>query len=278
MILRRVSLLGFAGLHDVEHEFAAPVTVVTGEAASGKTTFLLTLIAAIETFSRTGARVIDLHADPPRSGAKARLSLAADGVEVDTEVIADSPMEQDLVEHPRALTSMFAWNFDRRLVLLHENRHFDAAPGDPSLGELREPTSRKHAGAVQFLARAARDPRRRQALDAFLAAAGTRLACDVDEASGESRILRSGVVTPWFTLSDSERAVLLVATEVLRHASGESLVLIDTIERSVSPRTAEAMLRALPALSPRAQFVVTTRLERVDTGGRLVLSASRRLP
>jgi hypothetical protein len=264
MILTRLRVLGLLGLQDLDLTFQSPVTVVTGGPASGKTTLLLSLVAAIEQLAPSGAQAIELFSDPPKTGLKYGLSFDVDGYAVDAEVIADSPMNAG-VANPRGIASVFAWNHGRRLVLLHENRHIDPSPGAPSTATLREPTSRKHAGLVQFMAEHAADGDFVERLDLGLSAACPELRLSPAKRPGEPpRFSRGGVDVQFAVLSDAERAALVLCAEVLRSGMGQSLVLVDTIERSISPAAAAALLTALPRLSPRAQFIVTTRIDSLE--------------
>jgi hypothetical protein len=264
MILTRFRALGLLGLQDVDLAFQNPVTVVTGGPASGKTTLLLSLVAAVEQLAPSGAQAIELFSDPPGTGVKLGLSFDVDGFAVDAEVIADSPLNAE-VKNPRGVASVFAWNHGRRLVLLHEHRHIDASPGAPSTATLREPTSRKHAGLVQFMAEHAADGDFVERLGLGLSAACPELRLSPAKRPGEPpRFSRGGVEVPFAALSDAERAALVLSAEILRSGMGQSLVLVDTIERSISPAAAAALVAALPRLSPQAQFIVTTRIENLE--------------
>ena len=278
MILHRLRILGLLGLQDLDVTFEHPVTVVTGGPASGKTTLLLAIVSAVEFLSPSGAQGIELFSDPPKTGVKVGFSFHIEGQPpIDAEIIADSPMHIEF-ENPRNVTQVFAWNHNRRLVLLHENRHIDPTPGAPTTSMLREPTSRKHVGIAQFLSEIAADAEATEQFQLGLSAVCPSLRLLRVTRPGEAAgFTRDGEEVSFTVLTDSERAAIVLVAEVLRSATGESLVLIDTIERSIAPSAVEALLAALPRISPRAQFLVTTRLDAVPGAHqRLHLTRPRR--
>lgn len=263
MIMNRLRVLGLVGLEDVDITFQHPVTVVTGGPASGKTTLLLSIVSAVEQLAPTGAQAIQLFSDPPGTGVKLALSFSIEGLAapIECEIIQDSPMTAE-VEVPRGINQVFAWNQNRRLVLIHENRYIDPNPGAATTAMLREPTSRKHAGLLQFLTEVCWDPGTLDPLQWALASACPDLRVFPGARRGESvRFSRAGKEVLFQGLTDSERAALVLCAEVLRSGAGQSLVLIDTIERSISPAATTALVSALPRLAPSAQFVMTTRFD-----------------
>jgi len=279
MILNRLRVLGLLGLEDVDITFQHPVTVVMGGPASGKTTLLLSIISAVEQLAPTGAQAIQLFSDPPGTGVKVGLSFTIEGQPrpIEAEIIQDSPMTAE-VEVPRGINQVFAWNQNRRLVLIHENRYIDPNPGAATTAMLREPTSRKHAGILQFLTEVCWDESTLDRLQWALSSAIPDLRVFPGVRRGEPmRFSRAGRDASFEVLTDSERAALVLCAEVLRSGTGQSLVLIDTIERSISPAAAMALLLALPRLSPSAQFIITTRLDDISgSHQRVYLNRPRR--
>jgi energy-coupling factor transporter ATP-binding protein EcfA2 len=68
----------------------------------------------------------------------------------------------------------------------------------------------------------------------------------------------SGAIVPLTALSDGERAILLIFGELALRAPRSGMVLIDEIEQHLHPRWQRAVLQALIALLPSAQFILTT--------------------
>jgi predicted ATPase len=69
---------------------------------------------------------------------------------------------------------------------------------------------------------------------------------------------RDGLVVPLTSLSDGERAILLIFAEVAFRAPEEGVILIDEIEQHLHPRWQRAVLEGLAALVPTAQIIVTS--------------------
>jgi predicted ATPase len=67
-----------------------------------------------------------------------------------------------------------------------------------------------------------------------------------------------GSIVPLPSLSDGERAVLLIFAEVALRAPEDGVVLVDEIEQHLHPRWQRAALEGLAALVPHAQFIFTT--------------------
>lgn len=69
---------------------------------------------------------------------------------------------------------------------------------------------------------------------------------------------RDGLVVPLPSLSDGERAILLIFGEIAFRAPEDGVVLIDEIEQHLHPRWQRAVLEGLAALVPAAQIIVTS--------------------
>jgi hypothetical protein len=69
---------------------------------------------------------------------------------------------------------------------------------------------------------------------------------------------KGGALVRLNSLSDGERAVLLLLGELAFRAPKYGMVLIDEIEQHIHPRWQRQILQALLALVPSAQFVITT--------------------
>lgn len=69
---------------------------------------------------------------------------------------------------------------------------------------------------------------------------------------------RDGRVVSLPSLSDGERAILLIFAEVAFRGPAQGVVLIDEIEQHLHPRWQRAVLEGLSALLPEAQIIVTS--------------------
>jgi predicted ATP-binding protein involved in virulence len=67
-----------------------------------------------------------------------------------------------------------------------------------------------------------------------------------------------GTVVSLRQLSDGQRAILLIMSEIALRNPAHGVVLIDEIEQHLHPRWQRALLEALLALLPTAQYIITT--------------------
>ncbi len=69
---------------------------------------------------------------------------------------------------------------------------------------------------------------------------------------------KNGAIVPLSSLSDGERAILLIFGELALREPKSCVVLIDEIEQHLHPRWQREILAALLTMAPSAQFILTT--------------------
>jgi energy-coupling factor transporter ATP-binding protein EcfA2 len=67
-----------------------------------------------------------------------------------------------------------------------------------------------------------------------------------------------GAIVPLTSLSDGERAILLIFADLALRNPQNNVVLIDELEQHLHPRWQRQMLYGLSSLLPNAQFIITT--------------------
>jgi hypothetical protein len=293
MKIRQVKTSGFRGLPDATFDLTSPTTgapldvvVVTGRAASGKTSFLEAIIAAKEDvapygFARSGRGYIRGDAE----GAKVTVSWLLDDDErrasgldravVDSEsIFARRLQPPDEAHEPGLATLLERYSHDPAIG------KFEYFPANRTLSGLPTSASGLRAGD-QKLRRLEADPQKYAGLPRFLEEVGLGLRgpaeaerfqqifgslCRTKRFSGVRRdgeravaeFVGAGGAVPLDALSHSEQQAVIFAGTARLIGLGRSIVLVDMPELYLASEDVVPFFQGLSALGEGNQIIVAT--------------------